>query len=119
MPDFAHTTEAIAVELDGLAFNSDPGTFQSDRHRQNRLVTSGWTVLRFTWRDPLAGSDWVLSTLQAALATTQLGHLPKYLAGFQPNYGLVGATWRSTTSGKWSEPRAGPSWREVTSSDGE
>ncbi len=41
----------LAIEVDGLAWHSAMDRFQRDRTRQNRLVNSGWTVLRFTWHD--------------------------------------------------------------------
>ena len=41
----------LAIEIDGRAWHVDRDRFQHDRSRQNRLVTAGWTVLRFTWED--------------------------------------------------------------------
>ena len=51
MGDFVFEAERLVIELDGWAFHVTPDQFQHDRHRQNRLVAAGWTVLRFTWRD--------------------------------------------------------------------
>lgn len=49
--DLAFPDARLAVEIDGWAFHSDPERFRNDRRKQNALVTAGWTVLRFTWRD--------------------------------------------------------------------
>lgn len=65
--DFAYPAKRIAIELDSLAFHTDKKSFQTDRQRQNRLILAGWTVLRFTWWDVLAGQEWVLDTVATAL----------------------------------------------------
>lgn len=46
--DFAEVDTRVAVEVDGVAFHSDPAAFAADRERQNALVTDGWIVLRYT-----------------------------------------------------------------------
>jgi very-short-patch-repair endonuclease len=38
----------LVLEVDGWAYHSDVDRFRHDRRRQNALVASGWTVLRFT-----------------------------------------------------------------------
>lgn len=65
--DFAYPDRKLAVELDGLAYHSDPGAFRWDRQRQNQLVLAGWTVLRFTYWDVFAGGGWVLDQVLASL----------------------------------------------------
>jgi len=57
----------LVVEVDGRRAH-DEGRFQSDRTRQNALVTAGCTVLRFTWRDLTQHADQVVATLRATLA---------------------------------------------------
>ena len=49
----------------------------------------------------------------AALSMSSLGHMGPYVPQVS-NYDVPGACSRSTTSGKWSEPRAGPSRRSRT-----
>ena len=49
--DFAYPAIKLAIEVDGFAVHGTPRAFQHDLDRQNRLVTAGWTVLRFTWLD--------------------------------------------------------------------
>lgn len=41
--------------------------FQHDRTRQNLLVSLGWTVLRFTWRDLQDRPGYVVATIRRAL----------------------------------------------------
>ena len=65
--DFAYPDVSLLIELDGAAFHSDHGSFQRDRVRQNRLVGLGYTVLRFTYWDVLAGPDFVVDTLASFL----------------------------------------------------
>ena len=65
--DFAYPGSSLLIELDGAAFHSDRARFQRDRARQNRLVALGYTVLRFTYWDVLAGSDVVVDTLASFL----------------------------------------------------
>jgi hypothetical protein len=56
----------LVVEVDGRRAHDD-GRFQSDRTRQNTLVTAGCTVLRFTWRDLTEQRDAVAATVRATL----------------------------------------------------
>jgi very-short-patch-repair endonuclease len=56
------------VEIDGLAFHSDPADFGTDRERQNRIVLAGWRVLRFTWYDLRYRPQYVIETVVAELA---------------------------------------------------
>ena len=53
--DVVFAEARLVVEVDGLAYHVTPDRFQRDRHRQNRLIAAGWTVLRFTWRDLTSG----------------------------------------------------------------
>jgi very-short-patch-repair endonuclease len=69
--DVAFAEDLVAVEIDGLAFHSDPGRFQRDRTRQNWLTNQGWTVLRFTWDDLTQRRRHVLHTIRAALRARQ------------------------------------------------
>jgi len=65
--DFAYPQQRVAIELDGAAFHSDPASFRRDRERQNRIVLTGWKVLRFTWWDLLAGGAFVIDSVAEAL----------------------------------------------------
>jgi very-short-patch-repair endonuclease len=46
--DFAWPEIRLAVEIDGAAVHG-PGQLGADLRRQNAIVLSGWTILRFTW----------------------------------------------------------------------
>ncbi len=60
----------LAVEIDGQAWHVSPERFQRDRERQNALVLSGCTVLRFTWADLTQSPAAVIAEIQAALSRT-------------------------------------------------
>jgi very-short-patch-repair endonuclease len=66
--DVAFEEARVALEVDGLAFHTDPGRFQRDRTRQNWLVNHGWTVLRFTWDDLTQRRRQTLATIREALS---------------------------------------------------
>jgi very-short-patch-repair endonuclease len=47
--DIAFIQLKVAIEIDGRLHEEDEDLFESDRWRQNALITNGWLVLRFTW----------------------------------------------------------------------
>jgi very-short-patch-repair endonuclease len=49
--DFVFAAAKVAIEIDGLAFHSEPDDFQRDRTKQNAIALAGYQVLRFTWLD--------------------------------------------------------------------
>ena len=49
--DFAYPELKLAIEVDGFEPHTALDVFRKDRARQNDLVSSGWTVLRYVWRD--------------------------------------------------------------------
>jgi very-short-patch-repair endonuclease len=57
----------LAIEVDGFEHHSTPDAFQTDRTRQNELVSLGWTVLRFTWNDVVKRPAHVARMIEAAL----------------------------------------------------
>lgn len=65
--DAAYPKLKIAIEVDGYEDHSSPEAFQRDRARQNRLVTLGWTVLRFTWHDVVNDPRAVVRSIRDAL----------------------------------------------------
>jgi very-short-patch-repair endonuclease len=65
--DVAMPERRLAIEVDGFAYHSDVERFEHDRHRQNVLVSLGWTVLRFTWRDLTGRPEYVVSTIRRHL----------------------------------------------------
>lgn len=66
--DVVFRAARLVVEIDGYAYHTSPERFRADRHRQNRLVAHGWTVLRFTWRDLRERPDYVVATIMTTLA---------------------------------------------------
>lgn len=48
--DFAYPDHLVFLEGDGFGVHGTRDAFESDRDRQNDLVTAGWRPLRFTWR---------------------------------------------------------------------
>jgi very-short-patch-repair endonuclease len=67
--DVVFRHERLVVEVDGWAFHTTAERFQLDRRRQNRLISAGWTVLRFTWRDLTERAEHVIDTIRAVLAS--------------------------------------------------
>ena len=58
----------LVIEVDGWRAHKDKHAFLNDRRRQNRLVTAGYTVLRFTWDDLTQRRPSVLAQICRALA---------------------------------------------------
>lgn len=70
--DIAFLSAKLAVEIDGRLHEDDPHIFQNDRYRQNALVRSGWTVLRFTYAMLVNDPQYVVDTIVAALAVARV-----------------------------------------------
>lgn len=66
--DIVFDAARVVVEADGWAYHSARTAFERDRARQNRLVSAGWTVLRFTWRDLVDDPQRVVATIRGVLA---------------------------------------------------
>ncbi len=66
--DFADERARVAVEVDGVAFHSDPAAVAADRERQNALVSDGWTVLRYTPAQIRRDGARVVAEIAAVLA---------------------------------------------------
>jgi very-short-patch-repair endonuclease len=49
--DFAYPEIRLGIEVDGYEVHGTPRAMTADHERQRRLVTAGWTVIRFTWHD--------------------------------------------------------------------
>jgi very-short-patch-repair endonuclease len=65
--DFAWPLVRLAVEADGFAFHSDRAAYRRDRERLNRLVSLGWSVLRFTYEDVVRRPDYVTALVAECL----------------------------------------------------
>jgi very-short-patch-repair endonuclease len=66
--DVGFERQMLAVEIDGRLHETDRGTFESDRWRQNQLVLQGWRVLRFTWSMLTQHPELVIQAIRQALA---------------------------------------------------
>jgi very-short-patch-repair endonuclease len=64
--DLAWPALRVLVEFDG-DLHRDRDVFVNDLRRQNRLVATGWTVLRFSSADLLGRPDEVVAEVRAAL----------------------------------------------------
>ncbi len=65
--DIAFPSIRLAIEIDGREFHIAPEVFETDRIRQNDLVLSGWTVLRYTYRRLVEDLPRVLDEIQEAI----------------------------------------------------
>ena len=66
--DFAYPERRLAIEFDGLLAHATAADLRRDLARQNRLVTAGWTVLRFTWADAIHEPERVAREIRRVLA---------------------------------------------------
>jgi very-short-patch-repair endonuclease len=66
--DFAYPDLRIAIEVDGFGVHGSASALSADLERQNRLVTLGWTVLRFTWVQVVKQPDHVARTVLVTLS---------------------------------------------------
>lgn len=65
--DIAFKQQKLAIEIDGRLHETDEELFESDRWRQNALVSEGWRVVRFTWAMLRDHPDVFVAAILAAL----------------------------------------------------
>ena len=70
--DVAFLAHLLIIEIDGWRAHSSHESFVADRRRQNRLITAGYTVLRFTWDDLTHRRSEVVAQIRAALGIAGL-----------------------------------------------
>ncbi|MFI7590825.1 type IV toxin-antitoxin system AbiEi family antitoxin domain-containing protein [Micromonospora sp. NPDC049359] len=68
--DLGWRAPRVIAEADGRSAHDTPEAAFADRHRQNRLVNAGWTILRFTWQDTLR-PDYIPWTVRRAITKNQ------------------------------------------------
>ncbi|BBX01428.1 hypothetical protein BST36_19065 [Mycolicibacterium moriokaense] len=68
MLDVGFPDSKVAIEVDGLAYHSEPDDFHRDRVRQNNIMLMDWQVLRFTWIDLVEYPDRVIATIRSAIS---------------------------------------------------
>jgi very-short-patch-repair endonuclease len=70
--DLAYPEIRLGIELDGQAWHATVRQRQRDHDRQNQVVLSDWTILRFTYEDVTHRPEHVATVVRRALAKTQL-----------------------------------------------
>lgn len=65
--DFAFPESKVAIEADSVKHHLNRRSFEEDRARDVRLISIGWKVLRFTYRQIVDKPAFVLGAIQAAL----------------------------------------------------
>ncbi|MEA2156826.1 MAG: hypothetical protein QOE11_2966 [Solirubrobacteraceae bacterium] len=65
--DFLWRAQRLIVEVDGRDVHTTRRAFEHDRRRDQRLMTLGWRVVRFTWRQVLHERRTVAATIQTLL----------------------------------------------------
>ena len=63
--DYAWPIVALAVEVDGYVWHSDPSRMRADLNRRNQLAGAGWTVLVYTWAEVRHDAEAVMSEIEA------------------------------------------------------
>lgn len=66
--DLAYPEARVLIEFDGYEAHADPTQFVDDRRRQNDLVLTGWSVLRFTYPDLRDGPAAVAAKIRQSIA---------------------------------------------------
>jgi very-short-patch-repair endonuclease len=66
--DLLWREQRLVVEVDGYAFHSVRRSFEHDRRRDADLITSGYTVMRVTWRQIEREPEATAATLATALS---------------------------------------------------
>ncbi len=64
--DFAYPAIKLAIEVYGYAWHHSPDQLAHDLARQRRLVSGGWTVLAYTWRQVAADPHAVAAEISTA-----------------------------------------------------
>ena len=65
--DFAYLQVRLGIELDGHAWHATARQRQRDHERQNQVVITDWTILRFTFEDVSRRPDYVTTLVRRAL----------------------------------------------------
>lgn len=68
--DLAWPKHRLAVELDSVRFHLNSTSFVTDRRRTNQLMSCGWRVLAYTWRDYVDAPASIVAGVRGQLART-------------------------------------------------
>lgn len=66
--DLAYPYRRLGLEYDGLIAHTELQAFRRDRERQNELLATGWTLLRFVARDVLSRPQYIVRRVEGLLA---------------------------------------------------
>ena len=72
LADFLWPDHRLVLEVDGYKYHRHRGAFERDRRRDQLMVSSGYRVLRITWRQLLHEQLFVVARLAQALAVAGL-----------------------------------------------
>ena len=53
----------LITRTKALELGASPSSIERDVDREAELTTLGWTVLRFSWRQVLFRTEWVVGTI--------------------------------------------------------
>jgi very-short-patch-repair endonuclease len=71
--DFLWREAKLVVEIDGFRFHGPHSAFERDRRKDAKLAASGYTVIRFTWRELVDHPYVVVARLAQTLARVETG----------------------------------------------
>ncbi len=66
--DLGHRRARLALEAEGYEFHGSAAKFAADCRRYDELVAAGWLVLRFTYQQVIGDPQWVVATVENAIA---------------------------------------------------
>jgi hypothetical protein len=72
--DLAYPQTRLGIELDSHAWHATRRQRQRDHERQNEVVMSDWTILRFTYDDVTHRPEYVVNLVRRALVTGAARH---------------------------------------------
>jgi very-short-patch-repair endonuclease len=61
--DYAFEDRQLAIEVDGYVWHASPSAKQADHARHNALVSAGWVVLVYTWKQVVDEPDTVAAQI--------------------------------------------------------
>lgn len=66
--DIAFPAQRVVIEIDGYQTHGKPAQFHRDRRKWSDLTAAGWRIVHLTWDQLVGDPQWVIDTIQAALA---------------------------------------------------
>jgi very-short-patch-repair endonuclease len=66
--DLADPLRRIALEADGFAHHGTRAALTRDCRRHSNLTLLGWRLIRYSWEDVMFDRDWILESVERAIA---------------------------------------------------